>query len=112
MNAPTCGRCGTYRHLHPTRSCARSRHSYWWDRHYLWRHLAAWAWLRLGDRRRMGLAQWLWSRNERLCWCEFVDAALLDDKRADFECGCDVPLPLGINEPDGNCYCPPERTNP
>jgi hypothetical protein len=30
----TCGRCGAYRDLHPTRWCEKSRHSFWWDEHY------------------------------------------------------------------------------
>ena len=37
---PTCGRCGVYRHLHPTKRCAKPRLSFWWDRHFLWRHIA------------------------------------------------------------------------
>lgn len=107
LDQPTCGRCGVYRHLHPTKTCAKPRLSFWWDRHYAWRHIAASLWLTLGDRRRMNFAHRIWSRNERLCWCDFVDAALLDGKRDYFECGCDVPLPVGIREPVGNCYCPP-----
>lgn len=104
---PTCGRCGVYRHLHPTKTCAKPRLSLWWDRHDLWRHATAWLWLRLDDRRRMDLVHRYWSRNTHLCWCDFVDAALLDAKRDDYEDDlCDVPLPVGIREPDGRCYCP------
>lgn len=107
MSKSTCGRCGVYRHLHPRTNCERPRLSFWWDRHYLWRHIGARVWLLLDDRRRMDICHRIWSRNERLCWCDFVDAALLDDKRDDWGCGCDVPLPVGIREPDGRCYCPP-----
>lgn len=103
---PTCGGCGVYRDLHPTSTCEEPRLSFWWDRHYAWRHVAAFVWLRLGDRRRMALCSWYWESHQWLCWCDFVDAGLLDNKRDDYECGCDVPLPFGIREPDGNCYCP------
>lgn len=108
---PTCGRCGVYRDLHPTRfGCVKPRLSYWWDRHSLARHIASWLWLRLDDRRRMNLCHRYWSRHNHLCWCEFVDSALLDDKRDDYDCGCDVPLPVGVREPEpGRCYCTPQQ---
>ena len=110
---PVCGRCGVYRHLHPTKGgCEKSRHSYWWDEHYLWRHIAGHLWLALSDRRRMAIVSWLHDRRPHLCWCEFVDAALLDDKRDDYDDdACDIPLPVGIGVPrSGGCYCSPATT--
>lgn len=106
-----CGRCGVYRDLHPTRTCEKSRRSFWWDEHYLWRHVAAWLWLRLNDRQRMNLVHRYWSHHKHLCWCEFVDAALLDDKRDDYADDlCDVPLPFGVGLPrPGWCYCSPDN---
>ncbi len=104
-----CGRCGVYRDLHPTRTCEKSRRAFWLDEHYLWRHVAAWLWLRLSDRQRMNLVSRYWERHNHLCWCEFVDCALLDNKRDDFADDlCDVPLPFGVGPPRlGWCYCAP-----
>jgi hypothetical protein len=57
----------------------------------------------------MDLVHLYWSRHRHLCWCDFVDAALLDNKRDDYEDDlCDVPLPFGVGLPrPGWCYCPP-----
>lgn len=109
---PTCGRCGTYRHLHPTQfGCVKPRLSFWWDRHSLGRHIAGRLWLALSDSQRMSIVDRLHARRPNLCWCEFVDSALLEGKKGDYRgrwgCACDIPLPIGISEPTpGQCYCP------
>ena len=115
MSAPTCGRCGVYRHLHPTAKCETPRRSYWWDEHSPVRHVAGTTWLALTDRTRFAIVRWLHARRPHLCWCDFVHCAYLDYVRDDYRgtngCGCDVPLPTGVGEPrPGWCYCPtPEQ---
>ena len=111
---PTCGRCGVYRHLHPTKRCHKPRLSFWWDRHSLVRHYAGDLWLTLPERWRWAIVVWFYARRPHLCWCDLVDAAYLDIEKDDFRggngCGCDVPLPTDAREPRyGWCYCtPPE----
>jgi hypothetical protein len=112
IKRPTCGRCGVYRDLHPTKSCKKPRLSFWWDRHSLARHIAGHAWLALSDRQRFDIVGWLYKRQPNLCWCDFVNSAYLDDMRDDYRgdngCACDVPLPVGVEEPrPGRCYCLP-----
>ena len=109
---PTCGRCGVYRHLHPTSLCEKPRLSFWWDRHFLWRHIIGGIWLALTDRHRFDLATRYHARRPHLCWCDLVDAAYLDIKRDDYRgewgCLCDVPLPTDAKEPrPRGCYCTP-----
>lgn len=108
----TCGRCGVYRRLHPVDRCKGFRASWWWDRHLPVRHFAGVAWLTLPDSLRWRIVGAIYDRRPHLCWCEFVDAAYLDDKRDDYKgewgCGCDVPLPIGVGLPrPGWCYCAP-----
>jgi len=112
MAETTCGRCGVYRHLHPTARCERSRPSFWWDRHSLVRHVAGLLWLALPEKWRWDVVTRLHKRRPHLCWCQFVDAAHLSDKRGDYRrpwgCGCDVPLPSEVGEPrPSGCYCSP-----
>ena len=109
---PTCGRCGVYRDLHPRKDCAKPRMSFWWDRHSLARHIAGHAWLALSDRQRLAIVDRIQKRNPKLCWCDFVHSAYLDDMREDYRgtngCACDVPLPTDVSEPKpGWCYCTP-----
>ncbi len=113
---PTCGRCGVYRHLHPTRfGCEVPRLSYWWDRHSLVRHVAGRLWLALPEKRRWDIICWLYERHPDHCWCQYVDSAYLDIKKDDYRgdngCGCDVPLPTQVGAPVyGSCYCTPFTT--
>ena len=111
-DAKTCGRCGVYRHLHPTSRCAKPRVSFWWDRHSPIRHVAGIVWLALPEKWRWSVVTRVGERHPNLCWCDLVDAAMLDGKKSDFRgengCGCDVPLPHEVGEPrPGECYCPP-----
>lgn len=114
MIADVCGRCGVYRHLHPTPRCEKSRRSFWWDRHLPIRHLAGLLWLALPEKWRWSVVARLYDRRPHLCWCDLVDTALLDAKKDDYRgqwgCGCDVPLPAEVGEPrPGGCYCIPEE---
>jgi len=110
---PTCGRCGVYRHLHPTETCTKPRLSFWWDRHFLGRHLVGHVWLALSDKRRLTIASWWHGRHPRLCWCDLFNSAWLDFKKGDYRspgCACDVPLPVDARAPrPGWCYCAPEE---
>lgn len=113
---PTCGRCGVYRHLHPTTHCAKPRLSFWWDRHSPLRHAAGVAWLALPEKARWYVVTEIHKRRPGLCWCDFVDAAYLsnmkDDYRGNNGCGCNVPLPTDAGKPrPGWCYCAPEVTS-
>lgn len=107
---PVCGRCGVYRHLHPTRTCATSRRSFWLDEHHVVMHVTGWAWSKVGDRARWAIIRWLGHTfPKRLHWCDLVDAAwrpesFLDDYRDDW---CNLPTPLfGIRRPPTTpCYC-------
>jgi hypothetical protein len=110
----TCGRCGVYRHLHPTARCTRPRLSFWWDRHSPVRAAAGTVWLALPEKVRWSVVRRMSDRRPELCWCDFVDAAMLDSKKrtGDFDgrygCHCDVPLPTDVRPPrPGECYCPP-----
>jgi hypothetical protein len=106
---PTCGRCGTYRDLHPRPHCEKPRLSFWWDRHDLRRHIAGRLWLALPEKRRWSIVAWYFERHPNLCWCDLVGAAYLDNMRDDFDCGCEVPLPTDAGEPiAGECYCTPQ----
>lgn len=111
---PTCGRCGVYRHLHPTARCANPRLSFWWDRHSIRRHILGGVWLSLSDRHRFTLAARYSDRHPDAHWCELVDAAYLDDKRGDFGgewgCLCDVPVPTDAGPTRPDCYCTPAAT--
>jgi hypothetical protein len=122
---PTCGRCGVYRHLHPTDyGCEKPRLSFWWNRHSLARHVSAWAWIHtLPSRLRWAILRRVAS--ERRDWCELVDSALYADRwededhgysksfgygrdyRGEYGCLCDFPMPwdAGPSRP-GHCYCP------
>lgn len=110
---PTCGRCGVYRHLHPTRvGCQKPRLSFWWDRHSPARHVAGRLWLALPERWRFSVVHRVNTRRPDLCWCDLVDAAYLDQRKSDFKgsygCACDIPLPTDARPPRaGACYCPP-----
>lgn len=110
---PTCGGCGVYRDLHPTRTCEKPRLSFWWDRHFLWRHLAGRAWLALPEKARWKVVGWIYDHQPNLCWCDLVDAAYIAHKRDDFTdphgCACDIPLPFDARIPSGNCYCPTDE---
>lgn len=109
-DAKTCGRCGAYLHLHPLPHCQKPRRSYWFDRHYLNRHVRAWIWLRLSSKVRWRLVHRA-ARPDR-DWCQLVDVAYAADTyrefRDDYECLCDVPLIRGVGPPRyGWCYCVP-----
>lgn len=112
---PVCGRCGVYRHLHPTARCAKPRREWWWDRHFLLRHVAGRLWLTLPEKRRWDFVSWYHVRHPELCWCDLVDAAYLDIKRDDYfkpwGCACDVPLPTDARPPRPfGCYCTPSAS--
>ena len=111
----TCGRCGVYRHLHPTRTgCQTPRLSWWWHRHYLHRHVLTRAWWAMPERARWWVAARIHEARPHLCWCNLVDAVIdaQDDRRDDYRgehgCACDAPLPIDAGLPrPGSCYCPP-----
>lgn len=107
----TCGRCGVYRHLHPTTRCARPRRSFWWNRHSPIRHASGLLWLRLPEKARWRVVTVVNKVRPDLCWCDLVDAALLDNHKDDYRdpwgCACDVALPTDARPPvPGRCYCP------
>ena len=109
---PVCGRCGVYRHLHPTDRCERSRREWPWDTHYLHRHVVGTIWLALPERARWRIVGWYHKARPHLCWCDLVDAAYQDIKKDDYRkpygCACDVTLPTDAGSPrPGWCYCPP-----
>lgn len=116
-DAAVCGRCGVYRHLHPTKGgCEKSRRSWWWDEHYPIRHVLGIAWLALSEKRRWSIVSWYYDRHPDVCWCELVDAAYLDIKKDDYRkpngCGCDVGRPTDAGAPRyGFCYCTPPATS-
>ena len=116
---PVCGRCGVYRHLHPTERCEKSRRSYWWDEHLIRRHVAAWLWIHaIPSRLRWRIIERIAS--DRRDWCELVDTALRADQWGDWKddysgewgCLCDFPLPwdAGPIRP-GWCYCTPAQSS-
>lgn len=105
---PVCGRCGVYRHLHPTERCQTSRRSYWLDEHFPVMHVTGWLWAKVPERSRWRVVNAM-SRvaPNRWHWCDLVDAALLtciEDYRDDW---CDLPTPFyGISKPPAKpCYC-------
>jgi hypothetical protein len=114
---PTCGRCGVYRHLHPTTRCTKPRLSFWWDRHSAADHVMAWLWIHALTSR---LRWWIcaqWSKRFGRDWCEVVDSAVRADNWSDWRgdysgkwgCLCDFPLPHTAGAPrPGWCYCQPE----
>lgn len=137
MNEEDVCRCGHYRHLHLSDRyacalrmdldrrwwriyqhsarldrcpCQHFRLARWRDEHDLWRHVAAPLWLALPAR----AAWWVidhWPIPGR-CHCDLVEAVLpIEDpeRRYDYACGCDVPLPTDAGKPrPGWCYCPEE----
>ena len=109
---PVCGRCGVYQYLHPRTAlgCEKPRRCWWWDRHYLHRHLLLPLWLATPSRVRWRYAAWLTEHTGR-DWCGMVDCCLAADRwredADDYRCACDVSLPWDIGAPDGTCYCPP-----
>jgi hypothetical protein len=129
MSAPTCGRCGVHRHLHPTTTCEKSRRSHWWDEHYLHRHIAAWLWINATPSRlRWRFLEWMNRNPDRRDWCQLADCALQADQwrdedhggyrtlgyghdyRSPYGCLCEFPLPWDAAPPRGQCYCPtPEQ---
>jgi hypothetical protein len=99
--------------LHPTKQCETSRYSFWWDRHSPVDHVAGTLWLNIPEKWRWIVVGWFYDRHPDRCWCDLVDAALLDLKKDDYRkpngCGCDVPLPTDAGEPrPGWCYCEPK----
>jgi hypothetical protein len=117
---PTCGRCGVYKHLHPIARCKGYRHSWWWNRHRLTKHVAVWAWIHLMR------PSWRWSVCARMSevgggwrdWCRIIDSALYADdwtwRRGDYSgawgCLCDFPMPWETGARDyRGCYCSPAR---
>lgn len=109
---PLCGRCGVYRDLHPTKSCEKSRHSFWIDRHSIARHMAGKVWLALPEKWRWIIVGAYFDRHSDRCWCDLVDCAYIDFKKDDYRkpwgCGCDVSLPTDAGLPrPGFCYCEP-----
>lgn len=116
----TCGRCGVYRHLHPTKSgCKRPTLSPWWQRHSLTAHFKGWVWVYLFTEKARWRYVWRVMR-PGLCWCELVDCVIRSNRnwRSDYKgpwsCLCDVPLPSNVGAPDPRgCYCSPpaEHTN-
>lgn len=111
----TCGRCGAYRHLHPTSWCAKSRYSYWWDRHNLIPHVVVPIWWRLPKRTQWAVVEFLADHPYTRCWCDLVDCVMRaepqwrNDYTGDNGCACDFQLPWQVKRPHGDCYCPPER---
>lgn len=108
---PVCGRCGAYRHLHPTKWCASSRRSFWLDEHHLVMHITGWLWTKLSDKARWWVVTKMYDLQPgRYHWCDLVDAAIkagpdwVGDYRDDW---CDVPTPLfGVGRPPTKaCYC-------
>lgn len=107
---PVCGRCGTYRHLHPTQWCMTSRRSFWIDEHLVLLHLRGWAWSKVPERTRWRVVNAMHRlAPNRWHWCDLVDAAIkagpdwIDDYREDW---CDLPTPFGVGKPPTEpCYC-------
>lgn len=115
MKRLLCGRCGVYRDLHPTPRCAKSRHSFWWNRHSPAKHVIGTIWLNIPEKWRWSIIVAYHSRHPELCWCDMVDSAHLDYKRDDYRkpwgCGCDVSLPTESGLPRyGFCYCEPDAS--
>lgn len=109
---PVCGRCGVYRHLHPTAKCVKSRRSFWWDEHMPVRHVVGVAWLATPQDWRWNIVSLFQKVRPDVCRCDLVEAVYLDDKkddyRGDYGCGCDVPRPSDAGKPrPGWCYCAP-----
>lgn len=132
VHRETCGRCGVYRRLHPTKSCDRARLAWWWREHFLRLHVGNWLWLKAPSRFRWWVAEQLKVRGR--CWCGLFDSVWYADKwddepatggpgtgsrgyRHDYEgkwgCLCDFPAVWAVGAPDGNCYCqPPAEATP
>lgn len=111
----TC-RCGVHRYAHDEgRGCGNFRRSrglrLWLAQHGPIRHVTGWLWLNLrGDTARMNAAGRYHKRHPDLCWCDMVDAALLDGRKGDYRkpwgCGCYVPRLVDAGSPvPGHCYC-------
>jgi len=129
MSAPTCGRCGVYRNLHPTSRCTKPRLSFWWDRHSLHRHILAWLWIHaLTSSLRWRIAAHYNDNAKRdLCWCDVAHSLTEADQWGDVDhgtytsrgtrhdyqgegCLCDFPLPTDAGAPQpGWCYCAPTK---
>ena len=111
---PRC-RCGVYEWAHREgRGCGQyrkaSRLRLWHMDHSLWRHVAGSVWLALPSKARWRIVGWM--HRPGVCWCDLVDAAMADTKRADYRkpygCLCNVPLPTDAGPPrPGECYCDP-----
>lgn len=100
-----------YQDLHPFERCKKPRHSFFWDEHFLWRHVVGRVWLTIPESWRWKYVNWYDERKgETVDWCQLVNCAYLDIKKDDYECMCDVPLPWDAGAPRyGWCYCtPPE----
>lgn len=109
-------RCGVYRYPHDMGLCDHpfrkaSRLRTYLQRHSMARHARAWAWWHLtSEKYRWERAEKLHARRPELCWCQMVDAILLqgapDDYRAPLGDLCEVPL-LSEVQPFrlGQCYC-------
>ena len=129
-NQPTCGRCGVYRHLHPTKNCAKPRLSFWWDRHLLLKHLTVPAWVHLipSSLRWKILAHYNDNARRDICWCDLTNSGVYADGWSDAAleggrvttrgygrdykgpdgCACDFPMPWEASAPrPGWCYCAP-----
>lgn len=111
-------RCGAYRYVHgmPGRYGSdafrrASRLRLWFMDHDPVRHFTGWAWMNLTtEKYRWARAGRLHARRPDLCWCEMVDAILLQGKSfGDYECGCLMPMLADVKPfVVGRCYCTPD----
>lgn len=115
-----CRRCMVYRSAHAEgRGCGyfvgrANPIKVWLHHHDPIRHIRGWVWWRFTtERLRWRIADRLHARRPDLCWCDMVDAILLQnprdyDRRYKYGDLCSVPL-LSDADPfvPGRCYCSP-----
>lgn len=114
IDRETCGGCGAYRSLHPTKHCEKPAVSWWWKRHYLHRHILNWLWIHtLTSKMRWWIAGGLEGK-PGWHWCSLVDSCVrADDKdwHSDYQhpngCLCDFPAPWDARGTRTCGYCAP-----